>query len=89
MGVAPTTVPDIAQLVHVRSRDEINAAEEVAKRNPCPDFLDFQPIFEEVQRELDSGERETLKYQDNAEVKKGDLFILDDQKVIVASVAVC
>ena len=37
-----------------------------------------------MQRQLTTGERQTLKYQDNAEVNQGDLFILDGQKVIVA-----
>jgi hypothetical protein len=36
-----------------------------------------------VQREFKTGERQTLKYQDNADIKQGDLFILDGQKVIV------
>jgi len=75
---------DLTKLVHVRPRDEIRAAEEVAQRNPCPDFNVFRPVFEKVQRDLAAGERQTLKYQDNAGVKKGDLFILDGQKVIVA-----
>lgn len=76
---------DITELKHVRSREEIKAAEEVAQRNPCNDFDEFQPVFEKVQRELTAGVRQTLKYQDNADVKKGDLFILDGQKVIVAN----
>jgi hypothetical protein len=75
---------DITQLVHVRSRDEIRAAEEIAKRSPCPDFDKFKPIFEKVQRDVSRGDRRTVKYGDNATVKKGDLFILDGQKVIVA-----
>jgi len=33
---------------------------------------------------LKTGERQTLKYQDNAAVNQGDLFILDGQKVMVA-----
>jgi T5orf172 domain len=37
-----------------------------------------------VQRQLETGARQTLKYQDNAEVNQGDLFILDGQKVMVA-----
>jgi hypothetical protein len=37
-----------------------------------------------VPRQLESGERQTLKYQDNAAVNPGDLFILDGQKVLVA-----
>jgi len=84
LGVEAGLARDVTQLVHVKPREEIKSAEEIAQRNPCHDFAEFQPIFEKVQRELDSGERQTLKYQDNAEVKKGDLFILDGQKVIVA-----
>jgi uncharacterized protein YfbU (UPF0304 family) len=75
---------DVTQLTHVRSRSEIKAAEEIAQRTYCHDFDEFKPIFDKVQRQLASGERQTLKYQDNAEVKQGDLFILDGQKVIVA-----
>src|SRR5205823_14698654 len=45
---------------------------------------EFRPVFEKVQSELETGERHTLKYQDNAEVRKGDVFILEGQKVIVA-----
>jgi hypothetical protein len=75
---------DVTELVHVRTREEIKAAEEIAQRNPCNDFEEFRPLFEKVQRELTSGLRQTLKYRDNAEVNVGDIFILDGQKVIVA-----
>jgi T5orf172 domain len=74
---------DVTQLKHVRSRQEIKAAEEIAQRTHCQDFDGFKPIFDRVQRELKTGERQTLKYQDNAEVNQGDLFILDGQKVMV------
>ena len=84
LGVEVTPPGDVTRLVHVRSREEIRAAEEIAQRNPCQDFGDFQPIFEKVQQELEAGQRETLRYKDNAEVRKGDLFILDGQKVMVA-----
>lgn len=71
------------QLTHVRSRQEIKAAEEIAQRTPCEDFEDFKPIFDQVQRDLQAGARQTIKYQDNAAVNQGDLFILDGQKVMV------
>ena len=86
LGVAKDAVGDIGQLVHVRSREEIKAAEEVAQRNPCADFARFKPLFEKVQQELTTGARQTLKYQDNAEVNQGDLFILEGQKVLVAEI---
>jgi hypothetical protein len=84
LGVAAAPADDVTKLVHVRPREEIKAAEEIAQRNPCKDFAEFKPIFEKIQQELASGERRTLLYKDNAETKKGDLFILDGQKVIVA-----
>lgn len=84
LGVEATPENDVNQLVHVRSRDEIKAAEEIAQRNPCKDFEEFKLIFENVQSELETGKRQTLKYRDYAGVKKGNLFILDGQKVIVA-----
>ena len=84
LGVNTDSEGDVTQLTHVRSRQEIKAAEEIAQRTPCQDFDDFKPIFDRVQHDLDIGARQTVKYQDNAEVNQGDLFILDGQKAIVA-----
>jgi T5orf172 domain len=84
LGIDGDLENDVTQLTHVRSRQEIKAAEEIAQRTPCQDFDEFKPIFKNVQRQLETGERQTLKYQDNAEVNQGDLFILDGQKVMVA-----
>ncbi len=84
LGVPAELADDVTKLVHVRPREEIKAAEEIAQRNPCVDFAEFRPLFEKIQKELASGERHTLPYKDNAETKKGDLFILDGQKVVVA-----
>jgi len=85
LGIDADSENEITQLTHVRSRQEIKAAEEIAQRLPCQDFDAFKPIFDEVQRQLATGERQTLKYQDNAAVNQGDLFILDGQKVLVAN----
>ena len=37
-----------------------------------------------MQHELETGKRETVKYKEDAGIRKGDLFILDGQKIIVA-----
>jgi T5orf172 domain len=84
LGIDADSQNDVTQLKHVRSRQEIKAAEEIAQRTLCQDFDEFKPIFEKVQRELKTGERQTLKYQDNAEIDRGDLFILNGQKALVA-----
>lgn len=84
LGGDAETRDDLTRLVHVRSREEIKAAEEIAKRNPCEDFEKFAPVFEAVKSDLDIGKRKTLKYKDDAEIRKGDLFILDGQMALVA-----
>ena len=63
---------DITRLTHVRPWQEIKAAEEVATRNPCPDFEEYRPIFEKVQGELDSGARKTIYV-----AECGDPFVSD------------
>lgn len=84
LGMSADSSDDITQLKHVRSSQEKMTAEEIAKRTPCPNFGMFRPLFEQVQQDLESGFRKTLKYQDNGEIKKGDFFILEGQKAYVA-----
>lgn len=84
LGVDTNSENDVRNLTHVRPRQEIKAAEEIAQRTTCEDFAEFKPVFKQVQRDLETGERKTLKYQDNAAVNQGDLFILDGQTVLVA-----
>lgn len=86
LGVEAATDNDITQLKHVKPRAEIRAAEEVASRTKCEDFDKFAPIFEAVQKELDSGYRVTKPFQEKADVRPGDLYILSGQKVLVAEV---
>lgn len=84
LGVEPSDDNDLTQLKHVRSRTEIKAAEEVARRQPCEDFDEFRSVFDKVQEELDSGLRITQRCQAEASVKLGDLFIVEGHKVFVA-----
>lgn len=86
LGVEPDKEAGVTELKHVRSREEKKVAEEIAKRTPCEDFAQFKPFFAQVQSDLKSGKRKTVKYKDYSDFKKGDLFILDGQKVIVADV---
>src|SRR5690606_19612556 len=69
---------------HVRSTAEKKAAEEVASRDRCEDFETFKPLFEQVQKELDSGLRDTRPFEMKAEIEKGRLFIVGGQKAYVA-----
>ena len=84
LGVEASNDNDLTQLKHVRSRAEINAAEEIARRQPCEDFDEFRPVFDQVQTELDSGLRITERYQAEGAIGLGDLFIVEGNKVFVA-----
>jgi len=84
LGDLEGAASDIARLTHVRPWQEIKAAEEVASRNLCADFHQFKPIFEKVKDDIKAGDRKTIRYEDNAEVKVGDLFILGGQTLYVA-----
>ncbi|MBC9247534.1 GIY-YIG nuclease family protein [Paracoccus sp. 11-3] len=76
--------PAITELRHVRSSAERKAADEVANREACADFDKFKPLFEQVQRELDTGMRETRPFELKAEIEKGRFFIVGGQKAYVA-----
>ena len=81
VDIAPST---ITELKHVRSASEKKAAENVANRAECKDFDEFQPLFEMVQRDLDSGQRETRPFELKAEIEPGRFFIVHGQKAYVA-----
>jgi hypothetical protein len=76
--------PPITELKHVRSTAEKKAAEEVASRDKCEDFETFKPLFEQVQKELDSALRDTRPFEMKAEIEKGRFFIVGGQKAYVA-----
>ena len=83
LGITPEAV-DLTELRHVRSSAEKRAAEEVAQREKCLDFANFKGLFEQVQKELDSGLRATRPFGIKAEIQPGRFFILSGQKAYVA-----
>lgn len=83
LGVEIARSP-LTELKHVRSTAEKKAADEVANREKCEDFATFKPLFEQVQKELDTGLRETRPFEMKAEIEKGRFFIVSGQKAYVA-----
>ncbi len=81
--VAPAD-DDITVLRHVRSSAEKRAAEEIADRSPCQDFERFQPLFEQVERDLNAGMRKALRFGRDAAIQAHDFFILGGQFAYVA-----
>lgn len=86
IGDEPTDQSDITVLRHVRSNTEKRAAEEIADRTRCTDFDQFQPLFEQVERELKSNVRKSLRFGRDASIAFGNFFILGGQLAYVAEV---
>lgn len=78
--------PTITELKHVRSSSEKKAAEEIARRERCEDFASFKPLFEQVQKDLQAGLRETRPFERDTEITVGQFFILGGVKALVVNV---
>lgn len=76
---------DITVLRHVRSSAAKRIVEEIADRTRCEDFERFQPLFEQVERELKSGARKALRFGRDASIEVGNYFILGGQITYVAA----
>jgi len=83
LGVEAEPDDDITTLKHVKSTKEKQAAEEVAQRTPCKDFHLYKSLFEQVQQDLESGKRQTRVYRGYKDIKQGDFYILEGQKIYV------
>lgn len=77
--------PSIAELRHVRSAAERREAEEVANRQKCENFDRFRPIFQQVQQDLDSGLRQTIRFERKSEIAAERFYVLGGQKAYVAA----
>lgn len=87
LGVdAPADEGNITHLRNVASYADRKVAEEIANRARCEDFDHFQPLFEQVERDIKSGQRKTLRFGRDASVDQGNFFILDGQIAYVAEV---
>jgi hypothetical protein len=86
LGLTGEEPDDVTKLTHVKTRAEIKAAEEVAKRAPCLDFDQFKPLFLAVQDDLKTGVRQSRRFKQDASIEKGEFFILSGQIAYVAEV---
>lgn len=75
---------DIFTLRHVRSLDDMRAAEEIANREKCRDFDQFRPLFRQVESDIKAGVRQTRPFGRDASIEIGQFFVLEGQLVYVA-----
>ena len=89
LGIEADPVSDITQLRHVTSRAEKRAAEEIANREKCEDFETFKGLFDQVQKDLKDGLRQTKALGQSevtlAEIQPGNFFIVGGQMAYIAA----
>lgn len=75
---------EIETLVHVPRPEDVERPDEVATRKPCADFKTFKPMFDQLQKELKVGIRQTREFELKSEIEPGRYFIVDGQVAFVA-----
>ncbi len=91
LGVDAAAPAEITELRHVRSAADKRAAEEIANREKCEDFEKFKPLFDQVKKDLDLGQRTTRMFVKDAgflkaDIVKGEFFVVGGQVAYVADV---
>jgi len=59
---------------HIKKEDERASADFVAKRKPCKNFGEYEPIFKKVQKDLATGKRKLISFKQDI-LNAGDFFV--------------
>ena len=76
LGLLDFDAPDIFSMQHV-PREKKALPDEIAQRQPCPDFARFAPLFETVKTGLQGQEFSLVRYRNEHGFQVGDFFILN------------
>lgn len=74
----------IFELINVKPKAEIEQADFKAGRKPCLDFENFQPLFDKIAEELNTGVRKSIRFKNEQEIEVGHFFIYRGAMVYVA-----
>ena len=78
---------DIFNLKHVKhSSEKAVSLDYIAQRVRCPNFHEFEPLFEAVTREIEQGIREAIPFRKEYEIEVGQFFILKGLMVYIAEI---
>lgn len=84
MGLLDTGPDDIFTFRHVPK--DVDLPDRIAKRKPCPDFKEFEPLFAQCHAELKDGTREARAFTGEQQIREGHFFIVHGVMVYVAHV---
>ena len=88
-GLLDTASPELYEERHVTfgAASTRETPDEIAQREPCEDFWRFETLFRDIQEEIDDGQSQTERFQENAQIDVGDFFILDGVICVVDGIA--
>lgn len=64
----------------------LNMPDHIAKRQPCKEFDQFEPLFKQVHADLVSKQKVVEKFQGERQIKPGEFFITHGMLVYVANI---
>ena len=85
LGAGGAGSDDITVLKHVKTRKEVRAADEIARRTVCPDFDQFKALFQQAEADLRAGRRQSRRFGKDGSIETGNFFILGGQMAYVAA----
>jgi hypothetical protein len=59
---------------NIKKEEERASADFVAKRKPCKDFKEYEPVFKQVQQDLATGKRKLISFKQDI-LNAGDFFV--------------
>lgn len=75
---------DLFRLEHIpKSR---TSPERIARRAPCPDFDQFEPLFSECHADIRTGARKLLPFKNPQQITQGSFFVLNGVLVYIAHI---
>lgn len=74
---------DIFNLTHVYK--VVDKPDFIAKRKPCKEFKQFEPLFKQVHADLASKEKKTIPFKSERQIVPGEFFVLQGMLVLVAN----
>jgi hypothetical protein len=83
LGLLNDGAEAIFELKHVPSKAAA-IPDYIARRKPCPDFVNFEHLFKQCHSDLANGERKLMPFSQGSQISPGDFFVLKGLLVYVA-----
>jgi hypothetical protein len=74
LGLLDDDAEGLFDLKHIGQDEERASADYVARRKPCIDFEKYEPVFQEVQKDLSVGKRKLLAFKEE-NLREGDFYV--------------